>query len=210
MPETQHQRATQQPVTKELWGQGAPKALARHGVPDAVPPDGALQRVADRHGQQSSGRIAASPLDQPSQIIAVQARSRGVVHQHQVAVTGVARQALERVRDRQLPSRTADAAHHACVARFRQSGEPPVARRDRYDDSTDRALREQRTHGPGEHGPAMHLEILLGCSCAESFAAPGRQQDGPAARRSGHRASACAVRCGVWAAGALDASGGTT
>src|SRR5438445_9257658 len=89
----------QQPVAEHLRRLRAPQVQARNGGRHALVLVGALQRIRERHREEPADLVVLELVQKLLDELGLDARARGVVHEHPVVLRDAAFEVLQRVED---------------------------------------------------------------------------------------------------------------
>jgi hypothetical protein len=129
---------------EKLWRQRVPEVDALNGVGDGLSARlGALHGVAHRRGKKAADPACLTQRKQARKVVLMQARARGVMHQHPLHVSG----GLNASKDGVGALGTAVNNGNLRVVRQRQLREARIARADGDNNMRHARMRQQRRYG---------------------------------------------------------------
>ncbi len=138
---------------------------------------GALQRVAQRHREQSAAVLAPGLVDQPCKLGRAEAGARGVVHEHAVVVLDAPGDRAESVAHG-LRARSAADRKELDPRRVGTDRRPPrVGRGDDDEDALDARLGQHRVDRVFEHRLVAERQVLLRTAVGSHAGAHARRGD---------------------------------
>jgi hypothetical protein len=168
---------------EHLWRECAPTQDARLGQLTAADRIRTLQRVAQRCAQQAAVSHTGQ-FDQLADVGQPHARSRGIVHQHEIFRAYRRGQGVDPGQHRIAALGPADRGQHRLAVEHVDAGPVRIGRGQRHQQAADPRMRGEPLQRVRDQRPPSQRQVLLRAVAANPGAAPRGRHHAPRRRRA--------------------------